>query len=292
MPFVKLDCGILDSSVWVDRPQRDLFITALLMAQPYELDEETPQYHVRELTLTGFVVPPGWYGMVSAAGVGILRRAGYGPDETEIGLRALERLGMPDDESRSSDHEGRRVVRVEHGYLVLGFMRYRDLDHGAKDRMRVLRQRRKSETVTAVFGERSGVLRRTVTEADTEAEAVTQSSGSSNSSIHLKSSKQEKFCVVGSQTEPTPPPSSPPPPERKVAGHIPVIGGRGEKRPNGEPAPDEPVYQDEIEAWQRTFPAIDVRQEVVEFKSWCVNNPDRRKTRKGVRSAINRWLSN
>jgi hypothetical protein len=46
MPFVKLDCGILDSSVWVDRPQRDLFITALLMAQPFELDEETPQYHV------------------------------------------------------------------------------------------------------------------------------------------------------------------------------------------------------------------------------------------------------
>jgi hypothetical protein len=155
MPFVKLDCGILDSSVWVDRPQRDLFITALLMAQPFELDEETPQYHVRDLTLTGFVIPPGWYGMVSAAGVGILRRAGYGPHETEIGLRALEQLGMPDDESRSSDHGGRRVVRVEHGYLVLNFMRYRDFDYGAKDRMRALRQRQKSETVTAVFGERS-----------------------------------------------------------------------------------------------------------------------------------------
>src|SRR3990167_930952 len=42
MPFVKLDCGILDSTLWFDRDARDVFLTALLMAVPYEVRESTP----------------------------------------------------------------------------------------------------------------------------------------------------------------------------------------------------------------------------------------------------------
>jgi hypothetical protein len=33
MPFVKLDCEILKSSLWYERLQRELFITSLLMAR-------------------------------------------------------------------------------------------------------------------------------------------------------------------------------------------------------------------------------------------------------------------
>jgi hypothetical protein len=43
MPFVKLDCGILDSSLWPDLYQREVFITALLMAHPIELRERRQQ---------------------------------------------------------------------------------------------------------------------------------------------------------------------------------------------------------------------------------------------------------
>ena len=119
MPFVKLDSGILDSTLWVDRDQRDLFITALLMAEPRELTEPLAQLQVDSLEPTGFQVPPGWYGFVPAAGPGIARRALV---DSEPGLVALRALGSPDPESRSHDFEGRRLVRVDGGYVVLNYM--------------------------------------------------------------------------------------------------------------------------------------------------------------------------
>jgi hypothetical protein len=89
MPFVKLDTGILDSTLWEDRVGRDVFITALLLAEPKERIQPTPQIAVRSLEETGFVVPPGWYGFVPTSGIGIIRRAMVDRDE---GLRALSDL--------------------------------------------------------------------------------------------------------------------------------------------------------------------------------------------------------
>ena len=57
MSFVKLDCGILDSSLWPDREAREVFLTALLMAKPRVLKEPMAQIEVRALAPTGFVVP-------------------------------------------------------------------------------------------------------------------------------------------------------------------------------------------------------------------------------------------
>lgn len=145
MPFVKLDCAIVDSSLWVDRDLRSLFITALVMAEPFELTRPEPQLHVRSLDETGFVVPPGWYGLVRSAGSGIIRRDGI---EAEAGLRALEALGSPDPESRSEAFEGRRLVRIDGGYVVLNYFTYRDKDFGAADRMRRMRERRREGDVS------------------------------------------------------------------------------------------------------------------------------------------------
>ncbi len=139
MAFVKLDCGILDSTLWADRDAKDLFITALLMAEPYELREPADQIQVRTLGKTGFLVPAGWYGMVRAAGQGIVRRHGM---ELEDGLRALERLGSPELDSRTPDFEGRRMVRVDGGYIILNFASYREKDHTAKDRARRYREKK------------------------------------------------------------------------------------------------------------------------------------------------------
>ena len=140
MPYVKLDCGLLNSSLWMDRECREVFITALLMAEPFELRGPTPQIEVRTLKRTAFMVPIGWYGFVASAGSGILRLAQV---PLEAGYKALDRLGAPDPESRSTAFEGRRLVRIEGGYLVLAYMVYRDRDYNAKDRMRRLRERRK-----------------------------------------------------------------------------------------------------------------------------------------------------
>jgi len=37
----------------------------------------------------------------------------------------IDDLSSPDEHSRCSDHEGRRVAKVEGGFLVLGYARYR-----------------------------------------------------------------------------------------------------------------------------------------------------------------------
>lgn len=141
MAFVKLDTGILDSTLWTDPADSRIFVTALLMAMPREIENPMQQLSVRSLAHTGFVVPPGWYGFIGAAGVGIVRRAHI--SETE-GLPALERLGAEDPASRSSDFGGRRLVRVDGGYIVLNFMNYRDKDHTARQRSQRYRDRKAS----------------------------------------------------------------------------------------------------------------------------------------------------
>lgn len=140
MAFVKLDTGILNSSVWVDLETRNVFLTALLMATPYEAREELPQLAVDSLKPTGWKVPPGWYGLAEAASVGIVRQAGV---DQARGLEALARMGEPEDCSRSQEFEGRRIVRVNGGFLVLNFMHYREKDHGAAERQRRYRERKR-----------------------------------------------------------------------------------------------------------------------------------------------------
>jgi hypothetical protein len=145
MPFVKLDTGILDSTLWIEKEQRDVFITALLMAEPREFLDPIPQIRIGDLELTGFEAPPGWYGFVPAASTGIINRAGV---DKESGMEALRRLGEPEAESRSKEFEGRRMIRMNGGFIILNYMKYRDKDHTAAERQRRLRERRKSVTVT------------------------------------------------------------------------------------------------------------------------------------------------
>lgn len=145
MAFVKLDCGILDSTIWGDREARELFITALLMAKPVQVHKEMVTYEVQGLGETGFIVPPGWYGLVEAAGVGIISRAKM---EVKAGLAALERLGLPEADSRTPDFDGRRLVRVQGGYIVLNFARYREKDHTAAIRSKRYRLNKKAGTKT------------------------------------------------------------------------------------------------------------------------------------------------
>jgi hypothetical protein len=146
MGFVKLDCGIVDSSLWIERDTRSVFLTALVMAEPFEVTEPMDQIEVQTLQLTGWQVPPGWYGIVRAAGNGIIRRDGC---DDATGFAALEELGAPDQHSRSQEYDGRRLVRVNGGYIVLNYFKYRDRDYTAAERMRRLRARKK-QAVTDV----------------------------------------------------------------------------------------------------------------------------------------------
>lgn len=41
----------------------------------------------------------------------------------------------------------------------------------------------------------------------------------------------------------------------------------------------------------RLYPNVDVKQEFNEMRLWCLSNPERRKTRRGVKRFVNGWLS-
>ena len=168
MSYVKLDSGILSSSLWVERNQRDIFITALLMALPYHVKVPMPGIKVRSLEPSGFVVPPGDYGFVSAAGPGICRMALVTDEE---GLIALEKLSQPDLDSRTPDHDGRRLVRVSGGYIVLNYMIYREKDYTGAERAKRYRERMKDRHATECDVTRDGGDE-TANVTQAEAEAV------------------------------------------------------------------------------------------------------------------------
>jgi hypothetical protein len=140
MAFVKLDAAILRSTIWYKRPDLELFLAALLMAEPREYLAPVNTIKVDSLDDGGFQVPPGWYGFVPASGPGIIAQAFV---DEKTGIEALKSLGAPEKESRSQAFEGRRMVRIDGGYLILNYMRFRDIDHTCAERQRRLRERRR-----------------------------------------------------------------------------------------------------------------------------------------------------
>ncbi len=121
MPFVKLDCGIIHSSLWAeDSDTKICWITLLLLADA-----------------TGFV---------RAAASAIAREAGI---PAEVARRALDLFQGPDDESRTPDNQGKRVEKVDGGYRVLNYEKYRERDYTNAERQKRWRESQKSN-VTSV----------------------------------------------------------------------------------------------------------------------------------------------
>ena len=52
-----------------------------------------------------------------------------------------------------------------------------------------------------------------------------------------------------------------------------------------------PFFQKDIDDWSALYPNVDVMQEMRSMKGWCMNNPSKRKTKRGIRAFVNRWLA-
>ncbi len=137
MPFVKLDCKILDSSLWADKTSRDIFLTALLMAAPEKFNRPLDCLDVETMEPSGIQLPAGWYGFVPSAAPGIFRRAGVKPS---IGLKSLKKLCAGDPGSRNPDFSGRRMARIAGGYVVLNYMLFRERDYTHAERQKRYRE--------------------------------------------------------------------------------------------------------------------------------------------------------
>ena len=51
------------------------------------------------------------------------------------------------------------------------------------------------------------------------------------------------------------------------------------------------VTREEADEYARLYPAVDVMQELRNMRGWCLSNPQKRKTRSGIKKFINGWLS-
>src|SRR5216117_648729 len=95
--YVKVFGSILDSTIWREsHATRLVWITMLAMA--------------------------GREGIVDASVPGLADRARVTREECEA---ALETLSKPDIDSRSQEFEGRRIEKVDGGWFILNYGKYR-----------------------------------------------------------------------------------------------------------------------------------------------------------------------
>lgn len=122
MSYSKLDSGIVNSSIWSEPlATRVLWITMLAMS-----DEN---------------------GFVSTSLPGLVRAANIPKEDFISAIKALE---SPDEYSRTEEYEGRRVEKIEGGWVILNFKKYRERYEVIKKqtRERVQRFRDRNKNVT------------------------------------------------------------------------------------------------------------------------------------------------
>lgn len=145
--FTKLFSGIVFSTVWQEPLQvRVVWVTMLALANAK--------------------------GEVMASVPGLAKASGITLEECEA---ALARLKEPDPYSRTKDHEGRRIGDIDGGWLVLNYLKYRNLRHADERRManqEYVRQHRarKKESVRKSAKVSRSKPRKAQAEAEAEAE--------------------------------------------------------------------------------------------------------------------------
>ena len=115
MGFTKLDSGIVDSSIW---------------AEPLA---------TRVVWVT-FLAKSNYHGIVKASRSGMLRSSNVMEKDFNEAIQTLE---SPDSDSRSPEFDGRRIQKIEGGWQILNYQRYREFSYS--DSPSAIRQRRHRE---------------------------------------------------------------------------------------------------------------------------------------------------
>jgi hypothetical protein len=146
--YTKLDNTILHSSIWcADSDTRIVWITMLAMSD--------------------------FQGVVESSVPGLARIANVSVEACE---RALEYLESPDEASRSREYEGRRIKRIDGGFLILNKEKYRDKQYSRAEYMREWRKGKKGRKARNTFVTDCHSCA-TVTHTETETETETETKG-------------------------------------------------------------------------------------------------------------------
>lgn len=65
----------------------------------------------------------------------------------------------------------------------------------------------------------------------------------------------------------------------------PVVGGRGQNKP-----PDWSLTESHVERLREEFPGVDIEAEARKARGWCIDNPTKRKTARGMPKFIRGWM--
>lgn len=229
--FTKLFSSITESTVWGENhATRIVWITMLAMA-----DRK---------------------GRVEASIPGLANRARVTLEECE---HALERFMAPDKYSRTPDNDGRRIERIDGGWALLNYAKYREMrDHDARleyqrewDR---LHRRNGAENPT--LSDKSDQIR----PRPTKAEADTEESKASRSS-RLNGARQPHVD------------------DSPVVQTLPLVDGTQFE-----------VRQSLVAELEPLYPKVDIPATVNEMKGWLIGHKERRKTRRGIKAFITTWL--
>ena len=145
--FTKLFAGITESTVWCEPDRtRLVWITMLAMADQY--------------------------GRVSGSVPGLANRARVPLEDARLAIAAFL---APDPDSRTKDHEGRRIEEIDGGWRLLNHAKYRELrsedDRREQNRLAQARHRARQKPAAGVSTRQQSKPRSAQAEAEAEAEA-------------------------------------------------------------------------------------------------------------------------
>ena len=168
--FTKLFSTLTDSTIWCeDNPTRIVWIAMLAMADRH--------------------------GLVHASIPGLANRARVSLDECE---NALNKFMEPDPYSRTEDHEGRRIERIDGGWKLLNYAKYRELGNNEtvreSKRKWAEENRKKSNEVESSRCEKKKSI-----QAEAEAEAEVKKDNISASPPDEKTADAEQRAILAAR---------------------------------------------------------------------------------------------
>lgn len=199
-------------------------------------------------------------GLVEGAVPGLAHIARVDLDECQ---RALMRLQSPDPYSRTQDFDGRRIETTDGGWRILNYAYYREKGrtHGRTEYMREYqRQRRRREQQRKDVNNVNNV--NTLSTAVNRCQPIAEAEAEAEANIETASAV--------SCPDPKKPSVRPP-----IGFDYTISQFTG-------------ITDDDWQAWEDAFPAVDVRQEALKAALWLRDNPTKRK--KNVRRFLTNWF--
>lgn len=236
MSFAKLDSGIVNSTIWV-QPHDVLRVWIWFLSQ---CDAR---------------------GVIRAAAPAISLACMVPVERMREILHLLE---SPDEDSRTPDHDGRRIERIEGGWRILNYGKYRE--------SREPDERREYQREWDRQHRPSGHARKVRPQSDhspTKSDQPRPETTEAEAEVEEERAKATSKAFAPSDARTTP-----------AAISLPLNDGT-----------EYPITEGQVREFADLYPAVDVPQALRAMRGWCVTNPTNRKTRSGVLRFVNRWLA-